>query len=173
VSCLPPPRPALDDLAVTTDLIVGVPGETEADFVDTLAVVAEAGYDSAYTFVYSPRPGTTAAALTDMKVPREVSADRIARLRAVVERSGRILHDARIGRTEEVIVEGLSKRDGALTTGRTAQNKLVHFASADRLRPGTFADVVVTGASTFHLAGELAAVTGTPRHRTRIPVAAG
>ena len=120
-------RAAIPDLAVTTDLIVGFPGETEDDFERTLEVAAEAAYDSAYTFVFSPRPGTRAAAMEDRFVPAEVVAERMERLRMVVERSALARHRARVGRTEEVLVEGPSKRDPSVITGRTSQNKLVHF----------------------------------------------
>ncbi len=166
-------RAAIDDLAVTTDLIVGFPGETDEDFETTLEVVAAAEYDSAYTFIFSPRPGTEAALLEDRFVDPAVVAERFARLRVVVERSALAKHEARIGRVEEVIVEGPSKRDPAITSGRTAQNKLVHFRTEQTLRPGTFADVTVTGAGPHFLRGEFLAVTARPRHRTRIPVAAG
>ena len=128
-------RAGIADLAVTTDLIVGFPGETDADFAETLAVVDEAGYDAAYTFVFSPRPGTEAAAWTDDFLPSEVTAERMSRLTEVVERHALVRHEARVGRTEEVLVEGPSKKDPTLTTGRTRQNKLVHFA-ADGLPPG-------------------------------------
>src|ERR1700758_3299915 len=104
-------RRAIPDLAVTTDLIVGFPGETEEDFEATLAVVAEAGFDSAYTFIFSPRPGTRAAAMEDRFVPADVIAERFERLRRVVERSALRHHEARVGRTEEVLVEGASRRD--------------------------------------------------------------
>jgi tRNA-2-methylthio-N6-dimethylallyladenosine synthase len=166
-------RAGIPDLAVTTDLIVGFPGETEEDFERTLEVVAEAQYDSAFTFVFSPRPGTTAATITDGLVPQQVAAERMERLRIVVERSGIARHRARIGLTEEVVVEGPSKKDPTVLTGRTGQNKLVHFPCERRLRPGTFADVVVTDAGKHHLLGELDTVTADPRHRTRIPVVAG
>ena len=166
-------RAAVDDLAVTSDLIVGFPGETEDDFEDTLAVVAEAGYDSAYTFKFSPRPGTEAAELTDRFVPDDVVADRFTRLLAVVERSALVRHEARVGRTEEVVVEGPSKRDPSRTTGRTAQNKLVHFAAPQPLRPGSYALVTVTGAAPHHLRGEFVELCAPARHRTRIPVATG
>ena len=165
-------RAAVPDLAVTTDVIVGFPGETDDDFAATLAVVAEAGYDSAYTFVFSPRPGTQAAAMTDRFVPPEVVAERFERLRVVVERSALGRHRERVGRVEEVLVEGPSRKDPSRLTGRTRQNKLVHFAG-EPLAPGTVADVRVTGAAPHHLRGELVAVTARPRHRTRIPVAAG
>ena len=166
-------RAGIDDLAVTTDLIVGFPGETDDDFERTLEVVAEAGYDSAFTFVFSPRPGTAAAERTDDLVPADVVTERYERLRVVVERSALARHRARIGRVEEVVVEGPSKKDPGVTTGRTAQNKLVHFVAPRPLRPGTYADVEVTDAGTFFLRGELVEVTASPRHRTRIPVAAG
>ncbi len=166
-------RAAVDDLAVTTDLIVGFPGETEEDFAQTLEVVAEAAYDSAYTFIFSPRPGTEAAGMADQFVPADVVADRFERLRVVVERSALARHRARIGRHEEVVVEGPSKRDASVTSARTAQNKLVHFRSPELLRPGTFATVEITGASAHFLRGELREVLAAPRHRTRIPVAAG
>jgi tRNA-2-methylthio-N6-dimethylallyladenosine synthase len=166
-------RAAIPDLAVTTDLIVGFPGETDDDFAATLEVVAEAGYDSAYTFVFSPRPGTEAFGMADAFVPADVVAERFERLRVVVERSGLARHRARIGRTEEVVVEGPSRKDPSVLTGRTRQNKLVHFASPAPLAPGTFALVTVTAAAPHHLAGDLVEVTARPRHRTRIPVTAG
>ncbi|HZQ28594.1 MAG TPA: tRNA (N6-isopentenyl adenosine(37)-C2)-methylthiotransferase MiaB [Acidimicrobiales bacterium] len=163
-------RAAVPDLAVTTDLIVGFPGETDDDFERTLEVVAEAEYDSAYTFIFSPRPGTEAAAWTERFVDPDVVAERFERLKVVVERSARGKHAARVGRTEEVLVEGPSKKDAAVLTGRTRQNKLVHFAGA--LAPGTYADVHITGAAAHYLTGEVVAVTARPRHKTRIPVAA-
>ncbi|HSH23826.1 MAG TPA: tRNA (N6-isopentenyl adenosine(37)-C2)-methylthiotransferase MiaB [Acidimicrobiales bacterium] len=165
-------RQAVPDLALTTDLIVGFPGETDADFECTLEVVAEAGYDSAYTFVFSPRPGTEAAGRAERFVPAAVVAERFERLRMVVERSALARHRARVGRVEEVVVEGPSKKDPAVLTGRTRQNKLVHFPAPRALGPGTFADVVITAAAPHHLVGELATVTAPPRHRTRIPVTA-
>ena len=166
-------RAAVPDLAVTTDLIVGFPGETEADFEATLAVVAEAGYDSAYTFIFSPRPGTEAAALTDRFVPADVCGARFERLRHVVERSAARCHAERIGRVEQVVVEGPSKRDPGVLTGRTRQNKLVHFASPAPPRVGALATVEVTAAGAHSLRGELREVLAAPRHRTRIPVTAG
>ncbi len=166
-------RASIDDLAVTTDLIVGFPGETEDDFERTLEVVAEARYDSAYTFQFSPRPGTEAAMMIDRFVPADVVARRFERLVAVVERSALLAHEARVGRIEEVVVEGPSRKDPAVLTGRTAQSKLVHFASPDPVRPGSYALVTVTGAAPHHLRGELVEVLAGPRHRTRIPVVAG
>ncbi|CAN5891449.1 tRNA (N6-isopentenyl adenosine(37)-C2)-methylthiotransferase MiaB [soil metagenome] len=166
-------RAAIADLAVTTDIIVGFPGETDDDFGQTLAVVAEANYDSAYTFIYSPRPGTEAAGNLDQYVPPEVVAERFDRLKVVLERSALAKHRARIGRVEEVMVEGPSRKDPTVLSGRTGQNKLLHFPGPRLLRAGSYADVVVTDAAPHHLRGELVAVTAGARHRTRIPVAAG
>jgi len=167
-------RAAVDDLAVTTDLIVGFPGETEADFAETLAVVAEAQFDSAYTFIFSPRPGTRAAAMQDVFVPADVVADRFERLRHVVERSALRRNQARIGRIEEVLVEGPSRRDPGLVTGRTRQGKLVHFppSGVGAPVPGAFCEVEVTGAAPHHLVGRLVRMTAAPAHRRRIPVTA-
>ena len=164
-------RAAVPDLAVTTDLIVGFPGETDDDFERTLEVVAAAEYDSAYTFIFSPRPGTEAAQHVEQFVAADVVAERFQRLRIVVERSALAKHQARIGRVEDVLIEGPSKKDASITTGRTRQNKLLHFATDRTLRPGTFVDVRVTNAAPHHLKGDLVEVTGLPRHRTRIPVA--
>jgi tRNA-2-methylthio-N6-dimethylallyladenosine synthase len=167
-------RAAITDLAVTTDIIVGFPGETDDEFERTLEVAAEAGYDSAYTFIFSPRPGTRAAAMTASFVPDEVVAERFEKLRVVVERSALLRHRARIGRVEEVIVEGPSARDQDVLTGRTRQNKLVHFAPPDGAvpAPGAYAEVLVTVAAPHHLLGELVRVTAGARQRIRIPVSA-
>jgi len=168
-------RAAVPDLAVTTDIIVGFPGETDDDFEGTLEVAAEVGYDSAYTFLFSPRPGTTAAGMADQFVAPEVAAERFERLRVVVERSALARHQARIGRVEEVLVEGPSKRDATVTTGRTRQNKLVHFPVPGGTAPpgaGSYATVRVTGAAPHYLRGELVDITARARHRTLIPVGA-
>jgi tRNA-2-methylthio-N6-dimethylallyladenosine synthase len=103
-------RAAIPDLAVTTDIIVGFPGETDDDFQRTLEVVDIAQYDAAYTFIFSPRPGTEAAALVDDFVPAEVAKERMTRLVEVVERHGRRRHEARVGVTEEVLVDGPSEK---------------------------------------------------------------
>ena len=166
-------RAAIADLAVTTDLIVGFPGESDADFDETLEVVASAEYDSAYTFIYSPRPGTEAAEMVDRFVDPAVVAQRFDRLKAVLERSALRRHEARIGRVEEVVVEGPSRKDPSVLTGRTRQNKLVHFSTAAAIRVGTYAEVEVTGAAPHFLRGDLVAVTAPATHRTRIPVVAG
>jgi tRNA-2-methylthio-N6-dimethylallyladenosine synthase len=164
-------RAAIPDLAVTTDIIVGFPGETDDDFEKTLAVAAEAEYDSAYTFLFSSRPGTEAAGMTERFVPADVAGDRFQRLRVVVERSALRKHEARVGRVEEVVVEGPSKRDPSVLTGRTRQNKLVHFGGVD-LPVGSVASVRVTSAAPHHMSGELVEVVERPARRARIPVVA-
>ena len=165
-------RSGIPDLAVTTDLIVGFPGETDNDFERTLEVVAEAEYDAAYMFIFSPRAGTEAALMSDRFVPDGVVAERFARLKNVVDRSALRRHEARVGRIEEVLVEGPSKRDPAMTSGRTRQNKLIHFAAGERALPaGTFCSVEVTSGAPYFLRGNLVEVTARHRHRQRIPVA--
>ncbi len=165
-------RAAIPDLALTTDIIVGFPGETDDDFAQTLEVAAEAEYDSAYTFIFSPRPGTEAAELVDDFIDPAVVGERYERLRDVVQRSGLRKHQARIGRVEEVLVEGPSRTNADVLTGRTAQNKLVHFPSPAPIRTGSYALVEVTGAAAHHLQGELREVVHVATHKTRIPVAA-
>jgi tRNA-2-methylthio-N6-dimethylallyladenosine synthase len=166
-------RAAIDDLAVTTDIIVGFPGETEDDFRRTLDVVDTAQYDAAYTFVFSPRPGTEAAAMVDEFVPVEVAQDRMARLTGVVERHALAKHTARVGRTESLVVEGPSKKDPSVLSGRTRQNKLVHFTppATGAIAPGDRVDVRVTSAAPHWLRGEFVATLGAVRRaRPRIPI---
>jgi tRNA-2-methylthio-N6-dimethylallyladenosine synthase len=166
-------RAGIDDLAVTTDLIVGFPGETDADFERTLEVVEAARYDAAFTFIFSPRPGTPAAAMTDDFIAPEVAKERMARLTELVERHALERHEARIRRVEEVLVEGPSKTDPTRLSGRTRQGKLVHFAADGHHVPsGSYVDVAVTRAAPHWLAGEL--VTSAPGAplRVRIPVSA-
>jgi tRNA-2-methylthio-N6-dimethylallyladenosine synthase len=151
-------RDAIPGVAITTDIIVGFPGETDAEFDDTLALVEEVGYDGAYTFQYSPRPMTEAADFTD-QVPKEVVQERFDRLIAVQERASLVCNLATVGRTEQVLVEGSSKKDESRITGRTRSNKLVHFVD-DTAAPGSFRTVEITSASPHHLEGIL---TGGPR----------
>ncbi len=168
-------RAAIADLAVTTDLIVGFPGESDLDFDRTLEAVASAGYDSAYTFIFSPRPGTRAASMTERFVPQDVVRERFEALVRLVERSALRRNEARLHAHEEVIVEGRSKKDPSTWTGRTRQNKLVHFQAdgAGAVGPGSRVTVVITSASPHHLMGRLVDVSETPRSRLRIPVRSG
>jgi len=163
-------RKSIDDLAVSTDIIIGFPGESEADFEKTLEVAADARFDNAFTFVYSPRSGTEAAEMVDLHVDSGVCAQRMERLRAVIERTSLLGNEKRVGRIEEVTVEGPSKRDPAMTTGRTRHNRLVHFPTSQVIRAGSYADVRVTSVGTFSMMGELLEVTAAATHKIRIPV---
>jgi tRNA-2-methylthio-N6-dimethylallyladenosine synthase len=167
-------RDAVPDLAVTTDIIVGFPGETDDDFERTLEVVDRAAYDAAYTFVFSPRPGTVAAEMTELFVAPDVARDRMDRLVALVERHALTKHEARVGRVEQVLVEGPSKKDPTRWSGRTRQNKLVHFPlDGHDLRAGDRADVRVATAAPHWLSGSIeAARPAARRPRVRIPVSA-
>jgi tRNA-2-methylthio-N6-dimethylallyladenosine synthase len=149
-------RDAVPDLALGTDLIVGFPGETEDDFASTLRLVEEVRYDSAFTFIYSPRHGTEAAAMPD-QAPDEVKHDRLERLVEVVQRVARDRNLERVGRVEEVLVEGPSRSEPALLRGRTRRNTTVNFAGS--AAPGSLARVLVEGATSTTLRGvEQAAV---------------
>jgi tRNA-2-methylthio-N6-dimethylallyladenosine synthase len=165
-------RRAVADLAVSTDIIVGFPGETEADFQRTMEVAAAAEYDYAYMFIFSPRPGTEAAGMEADFVDPAIVSERFQRLRVVVERSALLKHEARVGRIEEVLVEGPSKRDPSVTSGRTRQNKLVHFTPSSPLRTGSYATVEITHGAPHHLVGTFIELVAEPTHRLRIPVAA-
>jgi len=164
-------RRLIPDLAVTTDVIVGFPGETEADFQHTMEVAAAAEFDSAYAFIFSPREGTAAAEMVDNFCDAGVMGERYERLKVVLDRTAVMKHRERIGRIEEVVVEGMSKKNPDHLTGRTRQNKLVHFTADEKLRVGTYARVEILDAARFHLAGRLVEVTSLPTHRTRLAVA--
>ena len=163
-------RKLVPDLAVTTDIIVGFPGETEDDFLRSMEVAAEAQFDAAYLYIFSPREGTAAALMTEQFCDPAVVSQRYDRLKVVLDHSAVQKHRARIGRTEEVIVEGRNKRDEAKWTGRTRQNKLVHFASDEMLRVGQYAMVEIHDAARFHLSGVLTEVGEAPTHKVRLSV---
>jgi tRNA-2-methylthio-N6-dimethylallyladenosine synthase len=149
-------RAAVPDLALTTDVIVGFPGETETDFQETLTAVEEVGFDGAFTFVFSPRAGTEAATMAD-QVPEDVKRERIERLVDVVQRVAHARNLSRVGRVEEVLVEGPSRTDPALLRGRTRRNTTVNFAGA--AVPGELVPVTIEAASSTTLRGtQLAAV---------------
>ncbi len=158
-------RALLPGAALTTDIIVGFPGETEEDFLDTLAVVDEVGFDQAFTFRYSPRPGTAAAALTDRFVPDEVVAERYGRLDARVRAHSRAAHGRLIGTDQELLIEGPSRTDAARWSGRTPGNHLVHLPAPDPARPfhpGDLVTATVTAAATsYALAGPATAIERT------------
>jgi tRNA-2-methylthio-N6-dimethylallyladenosine synthase len=144
-------REHVPDCALTTDIIVGFPGESEDDFQATLDVVDEVGYDSAFTFVYSPRRGTQAAELPD-QVPHPVKVERMERLVALVHERARERAERFVGRTMEVLVEGPSRTDPTRLRGRTRHNKAVNFDGT--AEPGSFVEVEITGATSTTLSGQ-------------------
>ncbi len=144
-------REIIPDLTVTTDVIVGFPGETDEDFEMTMEVIEEARFDSAFMFIFSPRPGTAAAEMTDQFVDPEVVQERFQRL---VETQNRISAERNaewVGRTVEVLSEGPSKKDPSVATTRTRGGKVVHVPG--EYAPGTFLDVELTEAYQHHLVG--------------------
>ena len=143
-------RSSIRDLALTTDLIVGFPGETDDDFRETLSAVEEIGFDGAFTFVYSPRAGTEAAGMAD-QVPEEVKQARIEELIDVVQRVAAARNAERVGRIEEVLVEGPSRTDPAVLRGRTRRNTTVNFAGT--AAPGDLVDVRIEDSSSTTLRG--------------------
>jgi len=157
-------RAAIPDVAITTDIIVGFPGETEDDFAETLSLVEEVGFDAAYMFQYSARPGTEAADLPG-HLPKAVVQERFERLAALQDRIQRERNEAMVGRTEELLVEGISRKDPTRLTGRTRTNKIVHFPD-DGADTGSFRTVRITKAATRHLEGELAAGRSDPARRS-------
>jgi tRNA-2-methylthio-N6-dimethylallyladenosine synthase len=143
-------RSTIPDLALTTDIIVGFPSETEDDFRETIEVVEEVGFESAFTFVYSPRAGTEAAAMTD-QIPEDVKQDRIERLIGVVQHVAAARNAERIGRVEEVLVEGTSRTDASLLRGRTRRNTTVNFSGS--AAAGDLVDVRIEDATSTTLRG--------------------
>jgi tRNA-2-methylthio-N6-dimethylallyladenosine synthase len=143
-------RDAIPDLALTTDLIIGFPGETESDFRETIEVVEEVGFDGAFTFVYSPRAGTEAAAMSD-QISEEVKRERIERLIDVVQRAAAIRNAERVGGVEEVLVEGTSRTDASLLRGRTRRNTTANFTGT--AAAGELVDVRIEAATSTTLRG--------------------
>jgi tRNA-2-methylthio-N6-dimethylallyladenosine synthase len=148
-------RAAIPDLALGTDIIVGFPGETEDDFRATLEVAEEVRYDSAFTFIYSPRRGTEAADLPD-QIPYETKRERLERLVDVVQRIAAERNAERVGRVEEVLVEGTSRTDPTRLRGRTRRNTTVNFTGA--ASPGDLVPVEIEAATSTTLAGRRAAL---------------
>ena len=144
-------RDAIPGLALGTDVIVGFPGETDEDFRQTLQVIEEVRYDSAFTFIYSPRRGTEAADMPG-QVPDEVKHERLEWLVGVVQRIAAERNATRVGSVEQVLVEGTSRTDQGLLRGRTRGNLMVNFAG--NAQPGELVDVEIAGATSTTLRGE-------------------
>ena len=147
-------RRHIPDLTVSTDLIVGFPGETEADFQATLEVVREAQYDHAFTFIFSPRPGTAAAQMTAEFVPAEIATERLLRLADLQNQISLARNQVMVGRRFEVLVEGPSRKDPAVATTRSRGGKVVHVRGS--FAPGTFFEAIVSAAAPHHLVGSVA-----------------
>jgi tRNA-2-methylthio-N6-dimethylallyladenosine synthase len=141
------------DIALTTDIIVGFPGETDADFAETLEVCEEVGFDGAFTFIYSPRRETEAAELVDQFVPHDVSVERMERLVEVIQRRAGERARRFVGRTLDVLVEGRSRTDPSRLRGRIGHGKVVNFSGL--AEPGEIVPVQVTSATSQTLAGEM------------------
>ena len=146
-------RTEIPEIELSTDIIVGFPGETEEDFLETIEVVKKVGFDSAFTFIYSPRPGTPAAARED-QVPEEIKHERFNRLVKAVEVGVSASSERMVGKTYEVLVDGPSKRDKAILSGYTEGNKLVNFPGPEYLK-GCLVRVKIKESHTYSLLGEL------------------
>jgi tRNA-2-methylthio-N6-dimethylallyladenosine synthase len=144
-------RAARPDIALSSDFIVGFPGESEADFAATLKLAAEIGFDGSFSFVYSPRPGTPAANLPD-GVSQEEKLERLQRLQAQLDSQARAVSEAMVGTTQKVLIEGPSRKNGDELAGRTANNRIVNFPAPPR---DGFVEVRITEARSHSLRGEL------------------
>jgi tRNA-2-methylthio-N6-dimethylallyladenosine synthase len=153
-------REHVPDCALTTDIIVGFPGETEDDFVQTLSLAEEVGYDGAFTFIYSPRRGTEAATLPE-QLPHEVKVGRLERLVEVIQRRAHERAQRFLGRTLDVLVEGPSRTDPTRLRGRSSHNKVVNFTGL--AAPGEIVEVEITGATSQTLLGEASLVAHASR----------
>lgn len=148
-------RKAMADLSLSSDIIVGFPGETEEDFLSTLELLESVGLDSIFLFKYSPRPGTSASDMPS-QVPEEVKQERFQRTLELQSRISQKRNETMVGQTVEVLVEGPSKKDPSKLTGRTRSNKLVHFPFEEGLSKGELAQITITLAKLHTLEGTLA-----------------
>jgi tRNA-2-methylthio-N6-dimethylallyladenosine synthase len=146
-------RAARPDLSLASDFIVGFPGESEEDFEKTMRLIDEVGFDASFSFVYSARPGTPAADLDD-PVPQDTKLQWLARLQKRIDEQAQQISRAMVGRTERILVEGVSKKDAGELAGRTDNNRVVNFAAPPRLI-GQFVDVRITAALPHSLRGEI------------------
>jgi tRNA-2-methylthio-N6-dimethylallyladenosine synthase len=151
-------RAVRPDITVSTDLIVGFPGETDRDFEQTLALTEEAGFDQSFSFIYSRRPGTPAASLPD-DVPDEVKSARLARLQQLLDSQGRAISRAMVGSRQRVLVERPSRRDASQLAGRTENNRWVNFDGGAELI-NRFVDVEITEAMNNSLRGRFIGLPG-------------
>ncbi|OGS90247.1 MAG: tRNA (N6-isopentenyl adenosine(37)-C2)-methylthiotransferase MiaB [Gallionellales bacterium GWA2_60_18] len=146
-------RAARPDICISSDFIVGFPGETEQDFEATMKLIDEVGFDVSFSFVYSPRPGTPAAEMRD-GTPPEVKSARLTRLQARIDELERRVNDRMLGTVQRVLVEGVSKKDAHELAGRTDNNRIVNFAGSPGMI-GRFVEVKITGVVRHTLRGEV------------------
>ena len=153
-------RAARPDLSLSSDFIVGFPGETEADFAQTMKLIDDVGFDGSFSFLYSPRPGTPAAELAD-PVPREIQQARLARLQSAIDAQYRDASNAMVGSRQRVLVTGRSTKDPAELAARTGNNRVVNFSGPGTL-VGTYVDLAITRALPHSLRGALNPANGFP-----------
>ncbi|MFO7594269.1 MAG: tRNA (N6-isopentenyl adenosine(37)-C2)-methylthiotransferase MiaB [Pseudomonadota bacterium] len=146
-------REVRPDICISSDFIVGFPGETDADFEETMKLIEEVGFDQSFSFIYSPRPGTPAADLPD-DVPLDVKKAHLARLQAKINEQARAISEAMVGTTQKILVEGVSRKNEAEIAGRTENNRVVNFPG-DKTLTGQFVEVRITEALPNSLRGEL------------------
>lgn len=140
------------DISISSDFIVGFPGETDADFEDTMRLVEEIGFDHSYSFIFSARPGTPAADFAD-ETPYKVKQARLARLQASIKKSAAIISQAMVGSQQKVLIQGPSRKDPKQFSGRTENNRVVNFPCDNKLLAGTFANIEITEALPNSLRG--------------------
>ena len=146
-------RAARPDISLSSDFIIGFPGETDEDFEKTMKLIEEVGFDNSFSFIYSPRPGTPALELADLTPPAVKSA-RLARLQKRIDEQAQVISQAMIGSVQRVLVEGTSKKDAQELAGRTDNNRIVNFAGNPRLI-NTFVEVRITSSLSHSLRGEI------------------
>jgi tRNA-2-methylthio-N6-dimethylallyladenosine synthase len=155
-------RKARPDLCLSSDFIVGFPGESADDFEATMRLVEELDFDASFSFVFSPRPGTPAASLTD-ETPQAVKLERLQRLQARIETQSRAISEAMVGTRQRVLVDGRSRKNAQELSARTGNNRVVNFAGPRELI-GRFVELQITQALPHSLRGRLAAHDATHTH---------
>ena len=150
-------RQVRPEISISSDFIVGFPGETEADFEQTMKLIEAIGFDQSYSFIYSARPGTPAANLPD-ETPESVKKERLAHLQQHINNNAMLISRGMVGTTQRILVSGFSKKDPGQLQGRTENNRVLNFASTDTQAIGQFVDVLVEEALTNSLRGTLAAL---------------
>jgi tRNA-2-methylthio-N6-dimethylallyladenosine synthase len=155
-------RAVRPDITISSDFIVGFPGETEADFEALMKMVEELNFDNSFSFVFSPRPGTPAANLADDTAP-EVKLQRLQRLQALLDKNLKQISANMLGSTQQILVEGASKRDPNEMQGRTENNRVVNFIAGENQERliGQLIDVKITDVYSYSLRGEMMQQTRT------------